>query len=165
MNGGPHSLFDANVLYPAPLRDLLMHLAGTGLFRARWTEQIHKEWIDALVRNGFDRNKLVRTKNLMNTAIADCLVNGYEPLIESLHLPDPDDRHVLAAAITCGADVIVTSHLSDFPDQALRIFNVEAQHPDDFVVCQIDLSPATVYAAVKTQRQSLKNRSSRLINS
>lgn len=152
------ALFDACVLYPAPLRDLLMRLAGTGLFRARWTEQIHQEWISALVRDqGRSIEKLTRTKELMNAAVMDCLVAGYEPLIETLELPDPNDRHVLAAAIVGGADVIVTMNLKDFPKRALQPFNIEVQHPDDFIVCQIELAAATVYSAVKNQRASLKS--------
>jgi hypothetical protein len=154
--GAYAALYDANVLYPAPLRDLLMHLAGTGLFRARWTEQIHAEWIAGLVRDqGRDPAKLNRTREMMNKAVPDCLITGYESLIETLHLPDSDDRHVLAAAIVGNVDAIVTMNLRDFPESALRPFHIEAQHPDDFIVCQMDLAPATVCAAVKKQRQML----------
>jgi hypothetical protein len=87
------ALFDANVLYPAPLRDVLMDL-----FRARWSADIHREWIEALLRNEphRDRGALERTRDLMDSKTRDCLVSGYETLIPSLALPDPDDRHVLA---------------------------------------------------------------------
>src|SRR5258708_33960069 len=93
----------------------------------------------------------------MNSAVPDSLVTGYQSLIPSLVLPDPDDRHVLAAAIVGGADVIVTSNLKDFPADALAPYGIEAQHPDDFVICQFDLSASTVCEAVNLKLASLKN--------
>jgi hypothetical protein len=95
------AFYDASVLYPAELRNLLMHLALTGLFRAKWSNAVHEEWIAALLRNRPDltRQKLERMRVLMDKHAADALVSGYETLIEGLHLPDPKDRHVLAAAI------------------------------------------------------------------
>jgi hypothetical protein len=123
------ALYDACVLYPAPLRDLLMGLAGTGLFRARWTDDIHNEWIENLLKNEphRDRARLERTRNLMNAAVLDCLITGYEPLIPALALPDPDDRHVLAAAIRGRADVIVTYNLKHFPDAILGGYGIAAR--------------------------------------
>lgn len=85
----------------------------------------------------------------MNAALRDCLVTGYEPLIDSLALPDPDDRHVLAAAIRARAQVIVTNNLTDFPTPALQTWDIEAKSPDDFVLDQLDLSRDTVYGAVQ----------------
>lgn len=85
------------------------------------------------------------------------MVTGYEPLIGGLALPDPDDRHVLAAAIRAGAQSIVTFNLKDFPGDALRPFEVEAVHPDDFVLDLIDLAPAKVVTAVREQCRALKN--------
>lgn len=93
----------------------------------------------------------------MNEAIRDCLVTGYEDLIESISLPDPDDRHVLAAAMRASADVIVTYNLTDFPVETLSRFDIEAQHPDDFLIGLLDLAPGVVCAAVKRQRESLQN--------
>jgi hypothetical protein len=93
----------------------------------------------------------------MDEAVRDCLVNGYEDLIASLSLPDPDDRHVLAAAIRAGADVIVTYNLTDFPAETLARFDIEAQHPDEFLLSLLDLAPGVVCAAVKRQRESLRN--------
>ena len=103
-------VYDACVLYPAPLRDLLMHLALTGVYRARWSEQIHDEWTRNVLKNRPDiaAAQLARTVAFMNQAVADSLVSDYEPLIQGLDLPDEDDRHVLAAAIKCGATVIAT---------------------------------------------------------
>lgn len=153
------ALYDACVLYPAPLRDLLMRLAMTGLFRARWTDRIHEEWMRSVLSNRPDltRQQLERTRDLMNASTLDCLVSGYESLIGTLRLPDPDDRHVLAAAIHSGAEVIVTYNLNDFPARDLEPFGIEARHPDAFVTHLMDLDDTTVCAAGRMQRASLKN--------
>ncbi|MCG3139122.1 MAG: hypothetical protein HJJLKODD_03000 [Phycisphaerae bacterium] len=153
------ALFDACVLYPAPIRDLLMQLAMTDLFRARWTQQIHEEWINNLLQNRPDltREQLERTRTLMDSHVRDCLVTNYESLIEGLNLPDPSDRHVLAAAIRSQTHVIVTYNLKHFPTDILAPFGVEAQHPDEFISHLIDLSPGEVCKAVKRQRESLKH--------
>lgn len=152
-------IYDANVLYPAPLRDLLMHLALTGLFRARWTEEIHQEWMHNVLANRPDltQSQLERTRDLMNRAVPDCLVTGYELLIPSLTLPDPADRHVLAAAIRARADAIITCNLKDFPGAILEGYATEALHPDDFVLDLLDLDTPRVLGAVKNQRLGLKN--------
>lgn len=94
-------LYDANVLYPSTLRDLLIRVAQAGLVQAKWTGQILDEVFSSLSKNrpNLDQDRLARTRELMNKAVRDCLVTGYEPLIGGLKLPDPDDRHVLAAAI------------------------------------------------------------------
>ena len=153
------ALYDACVLYPAPLRDLLLELAQTGLFRARWTDEIHREWIENLLENEprRERAKLERTRDLMNAAVLDCLVSGYEALIPALVLPDPDDRHVLAAAIQGRADVIVTYNLRHFPEDVLGGYGIAAQHPDEFVSDLIGRDAGSVYASVKRQRARLKN--------
>ena len=153
-------LFDANVLYPAPMRDLLMQLALADLFRARWTEQIHNEWIEALLRKEPDRSrqKLERTRELMNKAVRGCLVEGYERLIPSLTgLPDANDRHILAAAIAGRCDCIVTQNLRDFPDAAISAYGIEVQHPDEFLSNLINLSPGAFCASVRKVRARLKN--------
>ncbi len=153
------AVYDACVLYPAPLRDFLMWLALTDLFKARWTEEIHAEWIRNVLLNRPDLTleQLTRTKNLMNANVRDCLVTGYSELIPSLELKDPGDRHVLAAAICCNADFIVTFNLKDFPEQALAPKFIEAIHPDEFIRQLIDLNPVAVCAAAFRQRTSLKN--------
>ena len=152
-------VYDACVLYPAPLRDLLVHLAILDLFHAKWTDTIHEEWISGVLKDRADlsRENLERTRRLMNTHVRDCLVTGYEPIIPSLTLPDPDDRHVLAAAIHCGADVILTFNLKDFPASILQLHGIIAQHPDDFIAQRLRESPDTVCAAARLQRASLKN--------
>ena len=153
------AFYDANVLYPAELRNLLMHLAVTGLFRAKWSADVHEEWISSLLKNRHDltRDKLERTRMLMDKHAIDALVTGYEELIPGLQLPDPDDRHVLAAAIRGQANVIVTMNLRDFPSDVLAPFGIEAQHPDEFILHLLDLAPAAVVAAAESHRQSLKN--------
>jgi predicted nucleic acid-binding protein len=150
---------DACVLYSAPLRDLLMRLALTDLYRARWSDQIHEEWTTAVLRNRSDlsRAQLERTRSLMNAHVRDALVDGYQPLIPALELPDPDDRHVLAAAIKCGADLIVTFNLDDFPDEVLASYGLGACHPDPFLVDQLNLDAERVFMARRQHRASLKN--------
>lgn len=152
-------VYDACVLYPAPLRDLLLRLALTDLFRARWTERIHEEWMRSVLRDRHDLKpeQLQRTRELMDRSVPDCLVTGYEGFIGNLKLPDPDDRHVLAAAIRCQAGVIVTYNLKDYPPDVLASHGIEAQHPDDFVSHLHDLAPAAVGAAVRGQREALQN--------
>jgi len=153
------ALLDANVLYPSELRNFLMHLALTDLFRAKWTAEIHEEWIAALLekRPDLSREKLERTRELMDMHAVDALVTGYEDLIPSLQLPDPSDRHVLAAAIRARPDVIVTLNLRDFPSASLAPLAIEAQHPDEFVLHLLDLSPGLVVKAAQDHRQSLRN--------
>lgn len=152
-------LYDASVFYPAPLRDLLMELATMGLFRAKWSEKIQEEWVENLLRKRPDlkRERLEHTKKRANESVLDCLVEGYEPLIEGLELPDPDDRHVLAAAIYCKAQVIVTYNIKDFPKERLVSFEIEAQHPDLFLRHIIDLAPPQFLKAVKEIRSRLNN--------
>ena len=151
-------ILDSSVLYPAPLRDLLLQLAFSGLFRGKWTNRIHDEWIGHLLKNRPDISpeQLSYTKNKINEAVLDCLVTGYESLIDSLTLPDPNDRHVLAAAVRSQAQIIVTYNLKDFPSRALTKYNIEAQHPDSFLRHQIDLYPSHFLSCVKTVRNRLK---------
>src|SRR5260370_22615622 len=155
----PTVILDACVLYPAPLRDLLLWLAMTGLYRPRWTEMIHREWIENLVkvRPDLARDRLERTRDLMNQAVPDCLVAGHESLIAGLSLPDPDDRHVLAAAIHGGAESIVTYNLTDFPATALTAHGIRAQHPDEFIAHFLDVDSVALCTAVKKHRESLLN--------
>jgi hypothetical protein len=152
-------VYDACVLYPAPLRDLLIRIANTGLVRARWTDRILDECFGAILaqRPDLKREALARTRELMTQAVPDCLVRGYEPLIEGIELPDPDDRHVVAAAVRCGAQVIVTFNLDDFPSERLGRYNLEAQHPDDFLLDSIDLSPGMVVRVIEDQLAALRN--------
>jgi predicted nucleic acid-binding protein len=153
------ALLDANVLYPAPMRDLLLELAVTDLFKAKWTADIHREWIDALLEKEphRDRAALERTRDLMDSATRDCLVTGYQSLIGAIVLPDPKDRHVLAAAIRGRCDVVVTQNLKDFPAIELEIYGIEAQHPDEFLANLLSLSTGVFCGAVRKVRARLIN--------
>lgn len=153
------AILDANILYPAPMRDLFVRLAQAGLFHARWTEMIHDEWTRNVLKDKPDLSaeRVARTRNLMNGAIRDCLVSGFEDLIDSLTLPDANDRHVLAAAIRSRAEVIVTCNLKDFPIVTLAMFNIRAQHPDEFLIGLLDAAPDNVCAVVRRQREALKS--------
>jgi predicted nucleic acid-binding protein len=152
-------VYDANMLYPNTLRDLLIRIAQAGLVQAKWTNQILDEMIRALSRNRPDipAGKLDRLRDLMNRAVRDCLVTGYEPLAGGLKLPDPGDRHVLAAAIRAGAQVIVTSNLKHFPSAGLQPWDIEAKAPDDFVLDQVGIDGRTVAACIQQIADSRTN--------
>jgi predicted nucleic acid-binding protein len=153
------AVLDACVLYPAPLRDLLMHLAVLDVFQARWTEQIHDEWIRNVLINRPDLKpaQLERTRQLMNSHTRDAVVANYENLIDSLKLPDENDRHVLAAAIHTKADLIVTFNLRDFSKGELSSYNIRAVHPDIFIKSLFEEDEELVFLAAQRQWQSLKN--------
>jgi predicted nucleic acid-binding protein len=152
-------VYDACVLYPAPLRDLLVQLATTCIFRAKWTELIHDEWTRNLLikRPDLNADRLARLRVLMNENAPDSLVVDFEDLIPTLELPDPDDRHVLAAAIISEAKIIVTFNLKDFPASILARHGMVAQHPDLFVSDLLDRYPQQVLQAVETILSRLKN--------
>jgi predicted nucleic acid-binding protein len=150
------ALFDACVLYPQTLRDVLLSLSRTELFRARWSADINDEWTrNRRAKHPEQAAQIQRTLELVNASVPDCLVTGYEALIPSLDLPDPNDRHVLAAAIVGRADVIVTLNLVDFPEVALAPYNIGAQHPDEFIIHQFGLDPGNVVSAFKAMRSRL----------
>ena len=153
------AVLDACVLYPAPIRDLLLSLADAELYKPKWSALIQDEWSRNLLANRSDipAAHLERTKGMMNTAFEDAEVDGYAVFIPALTLPDPDDRHVLAVALQSRADVIVTSNLKDFPAPYLSTFDIEVQHPDDFICNLINLNPAKALAAFRKQVARLKN--------
>lgn len=148
------AVLDACVLYPAPLRDLLLSLAADGLYQARWTQMIQTEWINSLLANRPDLQppSLFRTADLMNQAIDGSMVVGFEHLIQTLTLPDPNDRHVLAAAITCGASSIITFNTKDFAQQS----HISILHPDDFCTSLYIEKPETALLAIRTLRRRLR---------
>lgn len=158
MSSGYTVVFDACVLYPAPLRSFLMYLAAGGQFRARWSEDIHEEWIRNVLLNRTELNRaqLERVRTLMDRHVSDALVTGYQSLIESIRgLPDEDDRHVVAAAIVAQAEGIVTFNLRDFPDEVLSVWNLRAIHPDSFITDLTELDITVVIDAARRQRASL----------
>lgn len=152
------ALYDANVLYPAPLRDLLIRVARAGLVGARWTARIHDEWMGSLLarRPDLSRAQLERTRELVDAAAPGALVEDFEHRIPDLTLPDPDDRHVLAAAIEGEADVIVTFNQKDFPGPALQPHGIEAVDPNSFLMSLLAVHPEVVSAALRAQRTSLR---------
>lgn len=153
------AILDACVLYPAPLRDLLLSLAQSGLYHARWTNQIQGEWVRNLLINRPDlkAEDLARTCQAMNASVLDCLIENYEMVADTLKLPDPGDHHVFAAAIIGHADAIVTFNLKDFPAETLSVYNIEAQHPDDFIANQLDLRQLDALGAIKAMRARLRH--------
>lgn len=155
----PVAFLDASVLYPALLRNLLMYFAVNDLFQARWSARVHEEWIGALLRNRPDisRAQLERTRRLMEAEIEDALVEGYERHIEALLLPDADDRHVLAAAIQCAAQCVITTNLRDFPESALAPFGLAALHPDEFLSRLTADEPDTARVAFLSLCRERKN--------
>jgi predicted nucleic acid-binding protein len=154
-------IYDANVLYPNTLRDLLIRIAQQPhLVQAKWTSEILDEMSRALRKNRPDITveKTTRLSQLMNDAVRDCLVTGYQPLIEGLDLPDPDDRHVLAAAIKANAQLIVTRNRKDFPVKTLAQWEIRPKSPDDFVRDVMDFDSQAVWACVQQIVDSRKKR-------
>ena len=153
------AVLDACVLYPASLRDLLVELAARGVFQGRWTAEIHDEWMRNVKANrpDLDPKRLERTRTMMDLHAEQSVVTGHLSLVPALTLPDPDDRHVLAAAINSQARFIVTFNLKDFPPSILAVYEIEAQHPDDFLFTVLDANEAGFSAAAKAVRERLRN--------
>ena len=122
------ALLDACVLYPLAMADALMSLATTGLFAAKWTARIEAEWIRALEENRPDlRGRLGYRRDQMREAVPDWEVGerAWTLCARGLALPDPDDVHVLAAALAGHADCIVTANLKDFPSDVTAPLGIE----------------------------------------
>ncbi len=153
------AVLDANVLYPAPLRDFLLSLASVELFDPRWSAEIQQEWMEHLLVNRQDlkRSQLNRTERLMNEAFPDANISGYEHLIGQLDLPDPNDRHVLAVAIHSGAGFLVTFNAVDFPVEHLQPFGVRLISPDDFAILLFGIDEDGVLTAFEQQLNRLRN--------
>ena len=153
------ALLDACVLFPIAVCDSLMSVAATGLFAPKWTLRIEGEWTRSLEKK-YERapGTFATRRDAMREAFPDWEVQApaWQALEGGLALPDPDDRHVLAAAIAGHADCIVTANLKDFPAAALAPFGLEAIHPDQFLVAQLDLDQVAVLTAFKEQRRRLK---------
>jgi hypothetical protein len=152
----PVVLYDANLLYPFHLRNLLVQLGVDGLVAPRWTDRIHDEWVGSLAATGkVARERLLRTRDIMRRVLPRADVTGYEHRIAALALPDRDDRHVLAAAVEAGASVILTLNLRDFPAGRLAPFGIVARHPDD-LLCELhDADPEAVRASAEAAHANL----------
>jgi len=152
------AILDACVLYPAPVRDLLLQLGSSYLYKPMWTDLIQDEWVRNLLLNRPDlsQEQLQNTVTLMNRIFPDSNVENFEELIPAFTLPDQGDRHVLAAAVRCQADVIITFNLKDFPAEYISRYDIEVQHPDIFISTLLDLNPAEALKAFRNQVSMLK---------
>ena len=153
------ALLDACVLYPLAMTDALMSLATAGLYAAKWTTRIETEWIGALEARRPDiKGRLDVRRNQMRDAIPDWEVPelAWQACAGGLTLPDPDDVHVLAAALAGHVDCIVTANLKDFPIDAVGPLGIDVIHPDQFIVAQWDLDPLVAVAASKRMRARWK---------
>ena len=153
------AVLDACVLYPAPIRDILLNLADLEIYSPKWSEIIQEEWIRNLLENRPDlsKPKLLRTAQAMNAAFPDAEVHSFEELIDLIELPDSGDRHILAAGIKCKADAIITFNTKDFPKEDLGQYEIEVFSPDEFVNLLNKLNPSIVKQAFENQLASLKN--------
>ncbi len=151
----PLVVCDANVFYSVVLTDVLLSLAVAGLFRPRWTEQIHDEWMRNLQHNRpeLEWAKIQRRREFMDIAIEDCLITDYDELIPTLKLPDVNDRHVLAAALQAKASLILTFNLRDFPASILSAYHITAMHPDEFLTGLFEDQPEAVFEALEQMRE------------
>lgn len=128
-------VLDANVLFPASIRDVLLSIADEGLIQPHWSPRIHDEWS----RNFIDKNphvdpdNIAETIRVMDDVFPGASIDNYQHWEAFLKLPDPDDIHILAVALESGAEFIVTFNLSDFPSSELDKFGVQAISPDDFL--------------------------------
>ncbi|MBG0815488.1 PIN domain-containing protein [Planomonospora sp. ID82291] len=138
-------VLDSSVLFPNTLRDVLLTLAENELYRPVWSSAILEE----VRRNVLAKRRVApaafdRTLRLMSMAFEGAEVEGWEEYVDALTLPDPDDRHVLAAALASSAQVIVTANLDDFPDKTVNFYDVQAIHPDTFLMDLLDAFPGLV---------------------
>ena len=154
----PVAVYDACVLYPFHLRNVLIQCAFDGLVEARWTDEIHDEWIRNLAANtpALPIERLIATRDRIKAVLPDADVTDYRHLIPELRLPDPDDRHVLAAAIAGKASLIVTWNLKDFPTRDLASHGVASQSPDDFLTGLHATFPDALISSIKRARHNLR---------
>ena len=128
------AVLDANVLFPYRKRDTLLRFFEAEIYQGRWSEQIHAEWMRSVLANmPHIEGSLLSQQRAILKHFPDAMVTGHEPLVHELDLPDPDDAHVLAAAIQCSANCIVTENISDFPSVELNKYNIEALSADEFL--------------------------------
>jgi len=153
------AVLDACVLYQLAIADSLMSIAVTGLFAAKWTQKIEDEWIKSLEKNRPDlKGKLATRRDSMREAVPDWEISeaAWNSIASSLTLPDPNDVHVLAAAIAGHADCIVTRNQQDFPANIMDVHGIDILDPDEFIINQWDLENVPVMAAFKSMRSRRK---------
>jgi predicted nucleic acid-binding protein len=127
------AFLDTCVLYPAYLCDTLLRLAEASAYRPLWSADILAELGRNLIDRGISAERIDRRLAQMTRSFPDALVAGYESLTDGM-TNHPKDRHVLAAAVRANAEVVVTFNLKDFPESALKPYDVEAIHPDEFLL-------------------------------
>jgi len=154
------AVYDACILYPFHLRNIVVQVAVNGLVDARWTDAIHDEWMRNLLADtpGLPAERLAATRQLMDIALPEATVAGYEKHIQAVSLPDPDDRHVAAAAIGAGASMIVTWNLRDFPVTEMKKHGLVRQSPDSFLANLYAQAPGMLISSLANARRNL-NRS------
>ena len=153
------AFLDANVLFPAATRSVLLELARKKTYRLLWSDCVHDEWMRNLAVRfpQISPAKILRMRSLMEGYVNDATVTGYEQLMGPLVLPDPDDRHVLAAAIHGRANIIVTSNLRDFPNSALAAHGIAAMTADSFALHLLALDRGSVLEALEADRADMRN--------
>ncbi|MGF6307078.1 putative nucleic acid-binding protein [Bradyrhizobium sp. i1.8.4] len=151
------AVFDACILYPFHLRNIVVQAAVDRLVEARWTDAIHDEWIRSLTTDvpAIPIERLQITRRLMNDALPAATVGGYEKHIPTVTLPDPDDRHVVAAAIAAKASLILTWNLRHFPENELKKFSLRRMNPDDFLSELFNKVPDLVIGSLANARRNL----------
>lgn len=153
------AVLDACVLVPIALADTLLRVAERELYRPLWSDRILGEARDAIleIHPDISPEQVARRFEMMAATFEDARVQGWEELEATLALPDPDDRHVLAAAVRGRADAIVTANVRDFPETVLGPLGVAALDPDDFLLDQLDLAPRFVLDVLREQAQHTRN--------
>jgi predicted nucleic acid-binding protein len=150
-------LLDACVLFPMYLRDTLLSTADEGLYLLYWSQKILDEAIDNLIGGGkLSQEKAKNLENQIKLAFPEAMVEVPVGLEEAM-TNDPKDRHVLAAAVTAGADIIVTNNLKDFRENDLAPWNIIAQSPDEFLSDLLDEYPDSIVDLLQQQSQKYKN--------
>lgn len=144
------AFLDTCVLYPAYLCDTLLRLAETESYRPLWSADVLAELRRNLIEQGIDADKVDYRIGEMRHAFPDAVVTGYESLIDAM-TTHPKDRHVLAAAVRANAEVVVTFNTRDFPENALKPYDIVALHPDDFLLDQLDLHPGLTVNVLREQ--------------
>ena len=151
------ALIDACVLGGALRRNMLLSLAEAGLFRPRWSARILDETQKAISEITKGATDGSRQRAGIEAAFPEAIVSGYEVFEGKLDLPDPDDNHVLAAAISTSASVIVTDNLADFPAVSLAPHAIDAISADDFIADTIELDPSEAILAFRRMRERFAN--------
>lgn len=149
------ALLDTCVLYPAYLCDTLLRLAEAEAYRPLWSNDILTELRRNVIEAGIRYERVDRRIAHMTRSFPDAMVTGYETLMDGM-TNDPKDRHVLAAAVRANAEVVVTFNVRDFPEQALKPYDILAVHPDDFLLDQLDLYPGLTIDVLEQQAASYR---------